>query len=71
MKITEQVQAEQTFEQALRDAAERATISGFDQHIIRNPDGTLWVLDDGDAIATGHPPKQVERTVRGPMHGRY
>lgn len=28
-------------------AAERATYSYFDQHIIRDADGTYWVADEG------------------------
>lgn len=71
MKITDQVAAEKTFAEALKNAEERAKISGFDQHIVRSEGGSYWVLDDGD----GTPPEdfadRLERTIREPRHGTY
>lgn len=58
--------------QAYRNGVTRAAYSGFDQHIIRNADGSYWTLDEGDCGCDLTPYlHRIIHTVPGRMHGLY
>lgn len=57
-----------TFEQA----AERASFSNFDVHVIRNADGSYWYADEGDYnLDISSFMDRIVHTIDGRMSGRY
>lgn len=53
-------------------AQQRATISDFDVHVIRNADGSYWYIDEGDyALDLSDFEDRIVHTLCGRMSGVY
>ncbi|MGI4876196.1 MAG: hypothetical protein ACRYG4_01775 [Janthinobacterium lividum] len=53
-------------------ARQRATISDFDVHVIRNADGSYWYIDEGDyALDLSDFEDRIVHTLCGRMSGVY
>ena len=53
-------------------ARQRATVSDFDVHVVRNADGSYWYVDEGDyALELGEFEDRIVHTLQGRMSGLY
>ncbi|QYE37257.1 hypothetical protein KZX46_21735 (plasmid) [Polymorphobacter sp. PAMC 29334] len=53
-------------------AEQRARVSDFDVHVIRNGDGSYWYVDEGDyACELGEFEDRIVHTLCGRMSGLY
>ena len=53
-------------------ARQRATVSDFDVHVVRNGDGSYWYFDEGDyALELSEFEDRIVHTLEGRMSGLY
>ncbi len=53
-------------------ARQRATVSDFDVHVIRNDDGSYWYVDEGDySLELSDFEDRIVHTLEGRMSGLY
>jgi hypothetical protein len=53
-------------------AQQRATVSDFDVHVVRNADGSYWYVDEGDyACELSEIEDRIVHTLSGRMSGLY
>ena len=53
-------------------ARQRATVSDFDVHVVRNADGSYWYVDEGDyALDLSEFEDRIVHTLGGRMSGLY
>ena len=53
-------------------ARQRATVSDFDVHVVRNGDGSYWYVDEGDyALELSEFEDRIVHTLEGRMSGLY
>ena len=53
-------------------AAQRASYSDFDIHVVRNADGSYWYADEGDyAFDLGEYVERIVHTIPGRSSGLY